>query len=57
MLSKITEFVKTYQSDIILAIGVVLISLFSFAVGYLTAREQFKAPIQIEQQYEQRETQ
>jgi len=54
MLSRIPTFVKTYKSDIILAIGVVLISLLSFAVGYLIAREEFKQPIRIEHiQYEQ----
>ncbi|MEK7510084.1 MAG: hypothetical protein AAB567_00800 [Patescibacteria group bacterium] len=47
MLAKLIEFVKRHQSDIMLAIGVLLISLLSFAVGYLTAREQFKEPIQI----------
>ncbi len=54
MLSKITTFVKTYKADIILAIGVMLISLLSFAVGYVVAREQFVQPITIEQtQHEQ----
>lgn len=54
MLSKIREgvnllldFVKRHESDIILAIGVVLISLLSFAVGYITAKEQLKEPIRI----------
>ena len=49
MLSKIIELVKRYESDIILAIGVLLISLLSFAVGYLVAQEQLKEPIRIEQ--------
>lgn len=54
MLTKINTFVKTYKADIILAIGVMLISLFSFAVGYLFAREQFTQSIIIEQiPYEQ----
>jgi len=55
MISKIREnvkslsgFAKKYESDIILAIGVVLISLLSFAVGYITAKEQLKEPIRIE---------
>ena len=55
MLSKIKEFVKrrlsvlkTNEVSIVLGIGVVLISLISFAVGYLVAREQLKEAIQIE---------
>ena len=51
MLSKFLQFVKTYQSDIILIIGVILISLLSFAMGYIVARQQEKEPIKIE--YEQ----
>jgi len=49
MLAKILEFVKTYQKDIILVIGVILISLFSFAIGYITAKEGMKEPIRFEQ--------
>jgi len=49
MLAKLIEFVKRYEIDIMLAIGVILISLLSFAVGYLTAKEQLKEPIRIEQ--------
>lgn len=49
MLAKIKEFVKTHQSDIILLIGVILISLLSFAVGYIVAKQQEKTPIRIEQ--------
>jgi len=45
---QILQFVKRYESDIILATGVVLISLLSFAVGYITAKEQLKEPIRIE---------
>lgn len=48
MIAKIVEFVKAYEADIILAAGVVLISFLSFAVGYITAKEQLKEPIQIE---------
>ncbi|MEK7542192.1 MAG: hypothetical protein AAB524_00650 [Patescibacteria group bacterium] len=46
---KLIEFVKRYETDIILATGVALISLLSFAVGYLTAKEQLKESIRIEQ--------
>ena len=52
MLSKFLQFVKTYQSDIILIIGVILISLLSFACGFIKAKIQEKEPIQIEQNYE-----
>lgn len=40
MLSKINQFVKTHQNDIILVIGVILISLLSFATGYIVAKKQ-----------------
>ena len=43
------ELVKRYEADIILAIGVILISLLSFAIGYMTAKEEFKEPIRIEE--------
>jgi len=49
ILEKISNGVKRYEIDIILAIGVVLVSLLSFAVGYLTAKEQLKEPIRVEQ--------
>lgn len=49
MIAKIIELVKRYEADIILAVGVLLISLLSFAIGYMTAKEQFKEPIRIEQ--------
>ncbi|MDD4625308.1 MAG: hypothetical protein WCX23_01160 [Candidatus Paceibacterota bacterium] len=45
MLSKIKEFVKEYQSDIILFIAVFLIALLSFAFGYLSAKMEDKQPI------------
>ncbi len=49
MLSKISRFVKDYQSDIILFVAVFLIALFSFALGYLSAKMEDKQPIQFEQ--------
>lgn len=52
MLSKIKEFVKTRQNDIILLIGVILISLLSFAIGYIIAKQQEKEPIKIEYHHE-----
>ena len=48
MLSKLIEFIKRHQEDIILFIGVILISLLSFAMGYIVAKEQEKEPIQFE---------
>jgi len=48
ILTKIKEFVKAYQADIILVIGVILISLLSFAMGYIIARQQEKESIKIE---------
>ena len=49
MLSKIADFVKKYHADIILAIGVILISLLSFAVGFIVAKQQEKTPVRFEQ--------
>ena len=37
---------KKHKQDIMLFMGVVLISLFSFAAGYITAKYQEKEPIQ-----------
>lgn len=48
ILQKIKDFVKTYQTDIILVVGVVLISLFSFAMGYIVAKTYDKLPLEIE---------
>jgi hypothetical protein len=48
MLAKIKEFVKTHLDDIILVIGVILISLLSFAMGYIVAKQQEKEPLRIE---------
>jgi len=48
MLAKIKQFVKDHQGDIILVIGVILISLLSFALGYIFAKQQEKEPIKIE---------
>ncbi len=48
MLEKIKQFVKTYQADIILVIGVILISLLSFAMGYIVAKNFDKSPLEFE---------
>lgn len=47
-LSKIIDFLKKHQADIILLIGVILISLLSFAVGYIVTKQQEKIPIRFE---------
>ena len=49
MLPKIQTFVKRYKADIILSIGITLISLLSFAVGYIVAKGEFKQSIIIEE--------
>ena len=49
LLSKISNGVKEHLDDIILLVGVVLISLLSFAAGYIVARQQDKEPIKFEQ--------
>jgi len=48
MLTKLKEFFKKYQAEIILVIGVILISFLSFAIGYIVAKQEEKEPIQIE---------
>lgn len=50
MLSKLKQFVKEHLDDIILVIGVILISLLSFAMGYIVAKQQEKEPIRIERE-------
>ena len=42
------NFFKEHQNDIILLTGVFLISLLSFAVGYIVAEQKNKEPIKIE---------
>lgn len=44
---KVKDFIDRYQNDIILVIGVILISLLSFAMGYIVAKQQDKEPINI----------
>ncbi|MFH1894682.1 MAG: hypothetical protein ABH813_02175 [Patescibacteria group bacterium] len=48
MFGKLENFIKNHQGDIILFFGVILISLFSFAMGYIFAKQQDKEPIKIE---------
>jgi hypothetical protein len=54
MIFELIQFFKKHENDIVLFVGVILISLLSFAVGYITAKEHQKEPIRIE--YEQKES-
>jgi hypothetical protein len=49
MFSKFIQFLEDNQNNIILFIGVILISLFSFAIGFMVAKQQERASIRIEQ--------
>jgi len=49
MLAKIRDFVKKHRANLILFLMVVLISLFSFAAGYITAKLSEKEPLKFEQ--------
>jgi len=48
MLSKFWDIVKGHFSDIILFIIIVLLILFSFAAGFITAKYLEKTPIEIQ---------
>lgn len=47
MLSNLKKIVKESKSDIIILIIIILISLLSFAIGYIMAKYQEKEPIEI----------
>ncbi len=49
MLPKITAFVKKNSTDILLLIAVVLVSMFSFSLGYITAKMEEKEPLRFEE--------
>ena len=49
MLSHFRQFVKEHESDILLAIGIVLVALISFGAGRLTAPQVNKEPIVIQE--------
>ncbi|MCK9578163.1 hypothetical protein M0R01_01555 [bacterium] len=40
MLAKIGNFVKANESQIILVVAVILVSLLSFSLGYITAKNE-----------------
>jgi len=48
MFQKLTLFLKEHQEEIVLLVGVILISLLSFAAGYIIAKNEAKEPIRIE---------
>ncbi len=48
IIAKIKFFVKEYEKEIVLFTAVFLISLLSFALGYLSAKESLKEPIKIQ---------
>lgn len=48
MLSKIIGFVKEFHQEIILFVGVILISSLSFAFGYIIAKNQEKDYLEFE---------
>lgn len=50
MLSKIKNFVKNHYNDIILFVSIILISLLSFAIGYIVAKFEKKEPIRFEKE-------
>lgn len=47
-IKKSKQWIIGHQADIILVIGVILISLLSFAMGYITAKTQEKEPLRFE---------
>lgn len=48
MLTKITDFVKRNQAEIVLVLAVILVSLLSFSLGYFSAKNDAKTEIKIE---------
>ncbi|HUW71769.1 MAG TPA: hypothetical protein VMV66_01040 [Candidatus Humimicrobiaceae bacterium] len=45
---KVRAFIDHYQADIILVVGVILISLLSFAMGYIVARTYDRPSLELE---------
>ncbi len=54
MISKISNFVKENRGDILLFISVVLVSMFSFSLGYITSKIEDKEPLRFEDHQEER---
>jgi hypothetical protein len=51
ILSKFFAFVNSRFNDIILVVIVILLTLLSFALGFIMAKYQDKEPIKIEQKF------
>ena len=49
MITKLLKLVKRNRAEIILAVGVILISIISFSAGYITAKETGRPEIRFEQ--------
>ena len=47
MLSKITEFIKTKQSEVVLALAVILVAVIAFESGKISALRHFDTPLEI----------
>jgi hypothetical protein len=48
ILTEIAHFLNKYQKEIVLFVMVILVSLLSFAAGYIVAKQEQKEPIRIE---------
>jgi len=48
MLTKIADFVKRFEREIVLIIAIILISVLAFFLGYIYARNEQREPIRIE---------
>ncbi len=49
MISKIRSFVKKNKQDILLFFAIVLISMFSFSLGYITSKIEEKEPLKFKE--------
>ncbi len=49
MIKSIKKWIIKHQNDIILVVGVILISLLSFAMGYIVAKQEEKKPLIFEE--------
>ena len=49
MITKIQRFVKKNSRDILLFVAVMLVSLFSFSLGYITSKMEDKEPLHFEE--------
>ncbi len=55
MIAKITKFVKDNLKDIVVLVAVFLATLFSFSLGYITAKMEEKEPLMFEEPVYQEE--